>query len=104
IYVTASEWEGFNMPLVEAQYFGKPVVALDVAAHPEVVQNGETGVLVPNVDGFADVIRRLADDPAMRRRMGVRAREWATRFSWATAVDHYDRLIAEFVEETRWRR
>lgn len=40
IYVTASLWEGFDLPVVEAQQYGKPVVAFDIGPHKEVVKNG----------------------------------------------------------------
>ena len=40
IYVTATLWEGFDLPAVEAQACGKPVVAFDLCAHPEVVKKG----------------------------------------------------------------
>ena len=44
VYATCSLVEGFNMPLVEAQACGKPVVAFDIGPHKEVVKNG---ILVP---------------------------------------------------------
>jgi len=44
VYATCSLVEGFNMPLVEAQACGKPVVAFDIGPHTEVVKNG---ILVP---------------------------------------------------------
>lgn len=58
IYTTATLWEGFDMPAVEAQECGKKVVAFDVAAHPETVKNG---VLVKkgDVEGFASAIMKL---------------------------------------------
>ena len=54
VYATASLWEGFNLPLVEAQACGKPVVAFDIGAHQEVVKPG-MGLLAPTND-----IARLA--------------------------------------------
>ncbi|MBW2989895.1 glycosyltransferase family 4 protein, partial [Candidatus Woesearchaeota archaeon] len=39
-YVTASLWEGFDLPAAEAQAMGKPVVAFDAGAHKEVVKKG----------------------------------------------------------------
>ena len=58
LYVTASLWEGFNLPAAEAQACGKKVVAFDVCSHPEVVKNG---ILVKkdDVNGFADTIIKL---------------------------------------------
>lgn len=40
LYVTASLWEGFNLPVAEAQACGKKVVAFDVCSHPEIIKNG----------------------------------------------------------------
>ncbi|MEK6945977.1 MAG: glycosyltransferase family 4 protein [Nanoarchaeota archaeon] len=58
LYVTASLWEGFNLPIAEAQACGKKVVAFNVCSHPEVVKNG---ILVKkdDKDAFADAIIKL---------------------------------------------
>tara|TARA_Y100000310_G_scaffold202413_1_gene202579 strand:- start:16751 stop:17752 length:1002 start_codon:yes stop_codon:yes gene_type:complete len=40
LYVTASFWEGFDLPAAEAQACGKKVVAFDIGSHPEVIKNG----------------------------------------------------------------
>jgi 1,2-diacylglycerol 3-alpha-glucosyltransferase len=55
IYTTASLWEGFNMTVVEAQACGKPVVAFDLCAHPEVVKKGKL-VKPRDVKAFAEAI------------------------------------------------
>ncbi len=58
LYVTASLWEGFDLPAAEAQACGKKVVAFDVCSHPEIIKNG---ILVEkdNAVAFADAIIRL---------------------------------------------
>jgi len=58
IYTTASLWEGFDMPAVEAQLMGKPVVAFEVGSHPEVIKKG---ILVEknNIGTFAWAIEKL---------------------------------------------
>ncbi len=58
LYVTASLWEGFNLPAAEAQACGKKVVAFNVCSHPEIVKNG---ILInkDNLKGFADAIVKL---------------------------------------------
>ena len=58
LYVTASLWEGFNLPAAEAQACGKKVVAFDVCSHSEVVKNG---VLVKkdNIKEFSESIIKI---------------------------------------------
>ena len=55
LYTTATLWEGFDIPAVEAQMCGKRVVAFNVGSHPEVVKNG---ILVKegDVKAFAEAI------------------------------------------------
>lgn len=101
LFVTASKWEGFNLNLVEAQRAGTPAIAYRRGAHPEVLRDGETGLLVRSNRGFADAIRELACDHGRRRQMGVNAREWASTFTWAKAVGAYERVIADAVALSR---
>ena len=58
LYVTASLWEGFNLPIAEAQACGKKIVAFKIGSHPEVVKNG---ILVEknDNDAFADAVIKL---------------------------------------------
>ena len=58
LYITCSQWEGFNLPAAEVQACGKKVVAFDIGSHPEVIKNG---ILVKNNDirGFAEAAIRL---------------------------------------------
>ena len=58
LYVTATLWEGFDLPVVESQEMGKEVVALDLCSHPEIVKGGAL-VKPRDVEGFADAILRL---------------------------------------------
>lgn len=95
IYVTATRWEGFNLPLSEAQYFGKPVIAYDCTAHPEIVRDGVNGFLVRAPSEFIDRVLTLANDPGLRHRMGQNAKVASSKFRWEETVDKYDRLIRE---------
>lgn len=58
VYVTASLWEGFNLPAAEAQACGKKVVAFNLGSHPEIVKNG---ILVEkeNIEEFAKAVIKL---------------------------------------------
>ena len=57
-YVTASKWEGFAMPIVEAAECGKPSVAFNIAAHPEVLKNGKL-VKFGDIEAFAKAVVEL---------------------------------------------
>ena len=78
VYSTATIWESFNIPLVEAQACGKPVVAFNFGPHPEVVKDGETGFLVPpgDVGALAEAVVRLIKDDKLRQEMGEKASKW----------------------------
>jgi glycosyltransferase involved in cell wall biosynthesis len=63
--------EGLGLTLVEALLAGSAVVATPAGGIPEVVQDGETGLLARDGDpeDLADKIARLLDDPALRDRL-----------------------------------
>jgi glycosyltransferase involved in cell wall biosynthesis len=72
-FVMASRWEGLGLVFLEAMAASLPVVATRVSAVPEVVVDGETGLLVPvdDADALAAALARLADDAELRRRLGA---------------------------------
>src|SRR5262249_20898494 len=63
--VHPARWEGFGLALLEAMRCAKPVVASRVSSIPEVVADGETGILVPpdDPDALAEAVSRLLADP-----------------------------------------
>lgn len=76
IFLAPSLWEGFGLVFLEAMGQARPIISTRVTSIPEVVANGETGLLVPPRDAFAlaEAIRRLLDDPACGERMGAAGR------------------------------
>lgn len=71
--------EPLNITALEAMALRRPVVATCTGGLPEVVVDGETGLLVPvrDVRALAKAIRRLVEDPAQSDRMGVAGRQRA---------------------------
>jgi colanic acid/amylovoran biosynthesis glycosyltransferase len=69
--------EGIPVVLMEAMSAGLPVVASRLSGIPELVEDGVSGLLVPPGDAaaLADALRRLNDDPSLRRRLGSAGRE-----------------------------
>lgn len=82
VFALPSSGEGFGIVYLEAMAYGKPCVAARVGGAPEVVVDGETGLVVrpePGVVGpgteLVGALRALAADGAMRRRLGQAGRE-----------------------------
>jgi glycosyltransferase involved in cell wall biosynthesis len=92
-YVQPSRWEGFGLGVLEAMLASLPVVASNVSSLPELVVDGETGVLVPPDDpqALAAATAAVLD----RRELGTAGRERARReFSVARMADRTAALYA----------
>lgn len=76
LVVVPSRFEGFGLTALEAMALGRPVVATTAGGLPEVIADGETGLLVPPQDPaqLAQTIGRLMDDGPLRQRLGAAGR------------------------------
>ena len=101
IFLNTSRWEGFNLPLLEAQFQGVPVLAYDHGPHPEVCRSGETGVLVDDIDSMVDQLLALANDRDKRTAFGRRATSFAATFSWAKSCSALETAIKRAGSYTR---
>ena len=84
--------EGRALVFLEAMAAGLPIVATKSGGTPEIVADGQSGVLIEGNDPqmFAAAMRSLLSDAALRRRMGVRARELAEReHGWDAVARRY---------------
>ncbi|MFB4278782.1 glycosyltransferase family 4 protein [Nonomuraea sp. MTCD27] len=83
--VTASEFEGWGLTVMEAAALGVPTVAYDVAGLRDSVRDGVTGWLVRDGESLADVVERALKelaDPDRRAAMAGACRAWAAEFTW----------------------
>jgi glycosyltransferase involved in cell wall biosynthesis len=99
VFVHSSRWEGFGIVLLEAMLAGLPVAATRVSAVPEIVVDGETGVLVEPGDerALAAALGGLLGDADRARALGAAGLERArAEFSVSRMTDAtlalYDRL------------
>jgi glycosyltransferase involved in cell wall biosynthesis len=81
LFIMPSRAEGFGFVFLEAMVHGLPVIAGNVDASPEVVMDGETGILVDptSVESIVAASTRLLSDRGLRRRMGGNGRERVLR-------------------------
>ena len=102
LFLLPSESESFGLAALEAMSCGVPVIASRVGGVPEVVIDGETGLLAPVGDiaaMAAHVVRLLADAP-LRARLGQAARARAqTVFPLEETVGKYEALYRRLLEQ-----
>jgi glycosyltransferase involved in cell wall biosynthesis len=90
VFVHTSRWEGFGLVLLEAMLAGLPVAATRVSAVPEVVADGETGLLVEpgDAEALAAALDTLLANPERARELGEAGRNRAReRFSVARMAE-----------------
>jgi len=100
VLVVPSFSEGLGRVVFEAMACGTPVIGSRVDGIPEMIQDGETGFLVPpgDVDALADRLKWVLSHPEEAKEMGRKARAFAREFfSPQVYVDNYARLF-----ETAW--
>ncbi|NNU60028.1 glycosyltransferase family 4 protein [Ochrobactrum soli] len=78
LYVWPGCGEAYGLAYLEAQAAGLPVIAQAIAGVPEVVRDGRTGILTPpgDIDAYADAIRLVLANAAMRNDMAFAARQF----------------------------
>jgi glycosyltransferase involved in cell wall biosynthesis len=100
LLVHPSRWEGFGLVLLEAMLAARPIVATRVSSIPEIVADGETGVLVPPDDAqalAAAVIQVLGDPGSLGAAGRARALE---RFSAAEMARRTAAVYADAIRTT----
>lgn len=94
VVVLPSLAESFGFVLLEAMSLGKPVVASEIGGIPEVVSDGETGLLVPSADphALADAIARVLLNPEVASTLGRAGRARAGCFGFDRMMRSYESI------------
>lgn len=100
-YVMSSAWEGMPLVLLEATAIGLPVVATNVGGNREVVQDGQTGFLVPAKDSSAlaqAMLKFMALPLPARAAMGQAGRAFILQhYDLERVMDQWEALYAELL-------
>lgn len=98
VLIFPTRLEGLPLSVLEAMAVGLPVVCSDATSLPEVVVDGETGILCAqdDVTGFVEGVRKLASDPQLYENMRLASTERVRRFfSENHVIDNYIEIYKE---------
>ena len=104
LFIAPQRWEGFGLTPLEAMASGVPVIATDVGAFSELIEDGVTGTLIPRDDLQAMVVaaERWMKDDAGREQAAESSRiHAATRFSIAGEVRRLGEIYAALLHGSR---
>jgi glycosyltransferase involved in cell wall biosynthesis len=104
LLVLGSRQESFGLVLLEAMAAGKAVIAPAVGGVPEIVLNGETGVLVPpeDVDALSTGLSQLLHDRNRRQHLGANGQERVRAcYSWTRLGERYESLYSQILMARR---
>lgn len=101
VFLCMSEHEGFCVPLVEAMFFGVPVIAYDTSAIADTL--GGSGILLDSNDPVfaAGVIDRLVNDSALREYIISRQNERLRDFSYEKINSAFEKYLKDFIGKRR---
>ncbi|GHD18173.1 glycosyltransferase family 4 protein [Nocardiopsis kunsanensis] len=97
LHVTASEFEGWGLTVIEAARLGVPTVAYDVDGLRDSVRDGETGWLVRDGESLSDVVARALkelSDPRRAEEVRRACRDWSAQFTWEASGARMTHLVA----------
>ena len=100
VAVLASLSEGFSNVILEYMASSKPVVATEVGGNPEIVVQGETGLLVPPADGdaLAGAILSILEDKEVALRFGMAGRKRIEeKFSLDVMLRNYENVFEQVI-------
>jgi glycosyltransferase involved in cell wall biosynthesis len=97
IFLNTNRIDNTPVSIIEACAMGLPVIAAKVGGIPDLIQDEETGLLVPDDDddAMAAAIKRLLADESLAARLSENGRRVAERSSWTNVLPEWERLFAE---------
>jgi len=102
VFVNMATEEGFGIAVVEAMLAGVPVVLADAGAHPELIVDNESGILVSegNAQELANALLRLSSDPSLRGHLGEGGKKRAKeKFTISRFVRDFEELYRKVVNK-----
>jgi glycosyltransferase involved in cell wall biosynthesis len=93
--------ESFGIVNLEAMASGLPIVASRIGGVPDVVKDGENGLLVPPRDheALAAAIIYLLENGDVRKKIGENARKKVENYSWEKVAEKYEEVYEQIINK-----
>jgi glycosyltransferase involved in cell wall biosynthesis len=97
VFVTPSMKEGWGITVIEANDCGTPAIGYNVPGLRDSIQDGKTGLLVPqgDIDKLADAISKMLSDSELREQFSQNALNWASGFTWDSSAEAFSKVLVE---------
>jgi glycosyltransferase involved in cell wall biosynthesis len=97
---STSDSEAFSVTLVESMASGRPIIGTNIGGTPQVIKNGQNGILVEPKDSkaLADSIVKVLADYDYSKKLGDNGYTIAKNFSWETQTLKYDQIFSGLLE------
>jgi glycosyltransferase involved in cell wall biosynthesis len=98
--VHTADCEPFGRVIIEAMGHNVPVIAINKCGPSEIIQNGETGILVnpDNIKELSEAMLKIAGDKGFALKLASAAYEYVTsRFSAETTAKHIQKIYQQFL-------
>ena len=101
IFINTNRIDNMPVGVVEACAMGLPVVATAVGGLPDLLTDGETGLLVPDSDdqAMAEAIRRLLSEPGLAGRLSANGRRLAECSSWPGVRPQWEQVFSQVMAQ-----
>ena len=103
LVVTASHYESFPLPPLEAMGSGTPAITTDNEGVHTYAEAGKNCLMVPvrDTDALASAVSELLDHPARREELAREGLKTASRFQWDRIIEEWERRLIAWADEPR---
>ncbi|MEI6040024.1 MAG: glycosyltransferase family 1 protein [Candidatus Berkelbacteria bacterium] len=95
IFAYPSLYEGFGLPVIEAQQYGVPVLTSNISSLPEAVGDGGVQIDPLDINSIARGLQRLLEDKELAQSLGQKALEHAKKYSWEVSAQKILDILKE---------